>query len=78
MPNSMRVMGQKGDTKTMWDPNNPAEVEAARDQFNKLVRDKQFLAFRVTGPGEKGEQIREFDPQAGSIIIAPPMAGGSA
>lgn len=34
------------------------------------------LAYRVTAGDQKGEVVRQFDPQAGRIIMAPPMAGG--
>jgi len=70
-------MGAKGDTRVIWNPRDPDEVAAARAQFDTLVKEKRFLAFRVNTTGGKGEQIREFDPEAEKLIIAPPMAGGS-
>lgn len=73
----MRVMGQKGDTRVIWNPRDPDEVAAAKAQFDTLVGEKRFLAFKVTAGGGKGEQIREFDPTAEKLIIAPPMAGGA-
>lgn len=69
------VMDHTGDTKTIWDPDVPAEVEAAKTQFAAL-RKKGYLAYRVKKDGEKGEAINDFDPQAGKIILSPPMAGG--
>jgi hypothetical protein len=69
-------MGREGDTKTIWDPDNPDEVEAAETQFETLVGEKKYLAFAVKRNGEKGEQIREFDPTLGKIILVPPMQGG--
>lgn len=75
MKTEMCVMDQTGDTKTIFDPNNSDEVEAARDTFNKL-RKKGYLAYRVKGDGEKGEAITEFDATAGKIILTPPMKGG--
>lgn len=74
---AMAVMGTVGDTKTFWDATKPAEVEAARAQFNMLTKEKRYAAFRVHGvDGSKGEQMREFDAQAERIIFAPPMQGG--
>lgn len=67
---------QAGDTRVMWDPDNADEVEAARAAFDKLRGEKKFVAYKVAEPGDKGEVIREFDPQAGKIILAPPMVGG--
>ncbi len=78
-PNFSRfeIMGKEGDTKSIWDKNNPDEVEAARKQFDFLVTQKKYAAFYVTGKdGEKGEQMRNFDPKAERIIFVPPMAGG--
>lgn len=71
------VMGKEGDSKLIWDANNPEEVENARRQFNFLVGEKKFAAFHVEGDkGDKGQQMRTFDPKAGRIIFVPPLAGG--
>jgi len=69
------VMDQTGDTKTIFDPNNPDEVAVARDTFNAL-KAKGYLAYEVKGDGEKGEVMQEFNPIAGKVILSPPMAGG--
>lgn len=72
----MRVMGIEGDVKTIWDPHNADEVAAARKSFDEL-RKKGYLAFRVDDEtAKKGSQITSFDPNAGKLIMAPPMAGG--
>lgn len=71
----LRVMQQKGDIKTIWDPENQDEVATAEKQFNDLI-DKKFLAFNVKKTGKKGEKITEFDPDAGKIIMTPPIVGG--
>jgi hypothetical protein len=70
------VMGKEGDTKSIWDPNNPDEVEAARKQFDFLVGEKRYAAFAVDKDGNKGAQIRTFDPKASRIIFVPAMQGG--
>ena len=73
---TMAVMDRSGDTKVIWDKNNPDEVENARRTFDEL-RKKGFLAYSVQGrQGDKGELIREFDPEAERLIMAPPMQGG--
>jgi hypothetical protein len=69
------IMGAKGDTRMIWSPDSPDEVENARTTFNNL-RAKGYLAYRVDKSGDKGEVIREFDANAGKIILAPQMAGG--
>ena len=73
---SMSVMDREaGDLKVIWDSERPEEVEAARAQFDQL-RKKGYLAYRVRGSGKRGEQIREFDADAQSIILAPALVGG--
>ena len=70
------VMGPEGDTKTIWDPEKPDEVENARRTFDTLKK-KGYVAYRVQGKdGEKGEVMHEFDPKAARMIMALPMRGG--
>lgn len=71
----MRIMGKPGDTKVIWDPSRPAEVDAARKQFNELRR-KGYVAFKGKKDGSKGKKITEFDPKAQRMIMVPPMRGG--
>lgn len=76
MTGTMAVLGKEGDTKTIWDSDNPDEVEVARKTFNDLVGKKKYLAFAVKKDGDKGERISEFDPKLGKMILVPPMQGG--
>lgn len=69
------VMDRTGDTKTIWDPNNPDEVEVARETFDKL-RKKGYLIYRVNTIGNKGEQMLKFDAKAEKMIAVPPVVGG--
>ena len=73
----MRILGRRGDTKVIWNTANDDETKAAKRQFKDLVKKRGFAAFRVNDDGSQGERIREFDPQAGKLIIIPPMAGGA-
>lgn len=65
-----------GDLKIIWDPGNKAEVKAAKDQFDALLKKGGHLAYTVDAKGGKGTQIREFDPKAEKIILAPALRGG--
>jgi hypothetical protein len=76
MKTEMSVLDRTGDTKIIFDPDSPDEVATARETWNSLVVKKKYLAFAVKKNGDKGERITEFDPQAGKIILVPPMAGG--
>ena len=72
----LACMGKEGDIKVTWDHTSKDEVDAARAQFDSLKK-KGYIAYKVEGPkGEKGEVLKEFDPHASRIILAPPMRGG--
>lgn len=76
MTGMMETLDRSGDTKLMWDRNNPVEVETVRTAFDAL-RKKRYLAFRAEGrEGERGTQIDRFDPNVERIIMVPPMVGG--
>lgn len=76
------VMDHSGDTKYIWDASDEAEVAVARSTFELFTKPlsqggKGYAAFRVTDrKGEKGEQVRTFDPSHERLIFAPPMVGG--
>lgn len=73
----MKVMGPTdGDKHIEWDPDDPKSVEKAKKQFEKL-RDKGHKAYKVgRKPQRTGQEIKNFDPEIGEYIFAPPMAGG--
>lgn len=73
----MSVMDRElGDLKVIWDSSKSEEVKAAKTQFDELTK-KGYMAYKVTGKeGTKGEQIREFDPDAERLILAPALRGG--
>ena len=74
--NVFAVMGMAGDTKSIWDPNNKDEVEAAETMYKTLTK-KGYRAFHVTGKdGEKGELMTSFDPKAGKVIFVGALVGG--
>ena len=71
----MFIIDKTGDTKIIWDANNPDEVKAAREMFNNLRR-ANFIAHSVQKNGDPGEIIRTFDPSIERIIMIPPVVGG--
>ncbi len=72
----MSVLDHTGDTKHIWDKNRPDEVSAIRAIFDKLTKEKKYLAYSVTDSGDKGAVVREFDPSAERLILAPQLVGG--
>lgn len=71
----MRVMGEAGDNKLLWDDDDLVGIEAARKMFDEL-RAKGYNAYQVKKDGSKGKIVTKFDPKAEKIILAPPMSGG--
>lgn len=72
----MRIMDKEaGDLKTIWNKNIREEVEAAREQFNRMVK-KGYQAFMVKEKGEKGKEVKEFDPDIEMLILAPAPVKG--
>lgn len=65
-----------GDNRIMWNPADPASVDVARAAF-KAAKKKGMLAYSVDKKGGKtGEVIRDFDPEAGKIIMTKQLQGG--
>lgn len=72
----LAIMDKTGDTKLMWTVGNQAEMDAAKELFEKL-RKQGYLAYKAVGEkGDKGEVLTSFDPEAGRIIMVPALKGG--
>lgn len=68
---AMAVMGESGDTKYIWDPRVPAEVEAAQEHFDAM-RKKGFMVFKLTKLQRKGKKAGDFEPKAKGYLYAAP------
>lgn len=68
-------LSKHGDNKTTWNPENSAEIDAARTTFRTL-KEKGYSAFKVDREGKPSGPMTEFDPQAGAIIMTPRHVGG--
>jgi hypothetical protein len=75
MTGRLAEANKEGDAKAIWDSEKPDEVAAARAQYD-LLKKKGYAAFRVGADGKKTEKMKDFDPNAGSIIMVPNFAGG--
>lgn len=69
------ILNHTGHAHHIWDPSRPAEVEAARAMFDSL-RAKGYVAYTVKEDHTPGDSMREFNPQAGKVILRPGVAGG--
>lgn len=70
----IRQLAKVGDMKISWNSNNEKEVVAAREIFDKRIKEG-WAAFREK-IGFKGDKIKIFDPHAERIILVPPISGG--
>ena len=73
----LRVLDREmGDIKLIWDEDNPEEVAAAKEMFDKM-RKKGHMAWAVVEKGKKGDnEVKTFDPTLEKIIITPPVKKG--
>lgn len=71
----LAALDESGDTKTVWDADNAAEVEVAKATFEAFKK-KGYAIYSVKRGGEKGEVMHKFDPDAEKMIAVPPVAGG--
>jgi len=69
---AIAVMSEAGDTKYLWDPKNPLEVEMAKEHFKKM-RENGFLVFKLTPfLHRKGKEVKRFHPQGKGYLFVPP------
>jgi hypothetical protein len=72
---TLEILDHTGDKKITWDPTKTDEVNAARVKFAEQ-KAKGHLAYRLDADGNKGAVIREFEPSARRIVMAPQTVGG--
>ncbi len=70
----LRVLGKGGDMKISWNRENQTEVSAAKETFEKRIKEG-WSAFRDK-LGLKGDKIKIFDEDAERIVLVPPISGG--
>lgn len=70
----LRILGKGGDVKMSWNSENEKEVTAAREMFEKKIKEG-WTAFKEK-LGIKGEKTKIFDPDAEKIVLVPPITGG--
>ncbi len=68
-------MGPDGDNRFQWDTNDQDSVEVARAAF-AAGKAKGMLAYSVTPGGGRGQVVRDFDPEAGALVMSPQLQGG--
>lgn len=69
----MIALTRNGDTKHAWNTADPDECAQAETIFNEY-RSNGFSAFKVED--NVNTSITEFDPDLGTVMFIPAMAGG--
>ena len=59
---------------TPQDVDKVVEVDVEQE-FSRLMH-QNYAAYRIDPDTGDGEQIREFDPDAAEILLAPALVGG--
>jgi len=70
------VLDETGDTKHIWNPDDPEEVAEMRALFDKYKAKGNYLIYRAKRGGEKGEVMQKFDPEAERMIISKAIVAG--
>ena len=68
-------MNRSGDERTVFDTADSEQVELAMEHFNALIG-RGLFASVPSGDGHSGRAIKEFDPEAETIIFRTQYAGG--
>lgn len=71
----LEVLNSSGDLKIMWDRNNPGEVTAAKAAFDQAIAAKSAV-FAVKVKGDKGDKVKEFNPDLERLLVVPQLVGG--
>ena len=71
----IRLLNRRGDSDSFFSPDNPCQLESAKQQVEGHIRGGG-LAFAFDKPGGHGERIYAFKADAHEILLAPRMVGG--
>lgn len=64
-----------GNETITWDPSDAQAVAEVRDKFNGLIG-RNFSAFEQTGAGGGPVSVKEFNPQANTLVATVPVVAG--
>lgn len=73
----MHRLDNSGDSRIEWDPDEDAEVTAAQEMFKQNMKIDGMRAYELDKNGERGKEIKRFNPNAAKIILVPRIAGGA-
>jgi hypothetical protein len=71
----LRILDHTGHTEVAYDPADPVAVASVKEQFDAIMASQHGLAYTMEN-GEKGAVVRDFDPTAKEMYVAPQIVGG--
>ena len=71
----LSIMSADGQEEYTWDVSSPAEVEAAREKFNRCLKEN-MIAFKTVTGSKEAILLRRFDPAAEEIFMLGLAGGG--
>ena len=71
----LKVLQDNEEERLFWNPREVEETARAREKFTQYQR-QGFMACKITGNGQAGVQINEFDPEAEEIFMLGLVDGG--
>lgn len=69
------VADQEGETRLYFSPDNETEVNAAQKMF-AAKKKSGYIAYCTKRDDSASRLIIEFDPDAETITLSPPLIGG--
>ncbi|HME41458.1 MAG TPA: hypothetical protein VKF36_00105 [Syntrophorhabdales bacterium] len=71
----LKILTSDGHEECVWNANSPSEVQAAREKFEKYLRE-DVIAFKTDSGSKEAIPIRRFDPAAEEIFVLGLAGGG--
>jgi hypothetical protein len=72
---SLKVLRGNQEEKYSWNPESPAETQAAREKFDQYIK-HGFIASKIVDQGKRGVPLTKFDPDAEEIFMLELADGG--
>jgi hypothetical protein len=72
----MYVLDETGHTEVRWDTKDELSVEAARKEFDALVKQGFSPLVKESKTDEEMFRVREFPPEVDEILWLRPLVGG--
>jgi hypothetical protein len=71
----LEILGNGGDTKIEWDPDDPESVAQAKAEFEAISTGRGMRIMKL-GEEESTVPVTEFDPSEGRYVAIPNLVGG--